>query len=387
MGRFHILALAALALLTSLAAAPPPAKKPPAHPAPAKAQPAKPAPAPAAPPIKGDPYSVTVPVDASAASATVAQNIAINAGRASAWTAVSHRLVPQKDWARLSNLDDTQLQRLVSGYTVANERRSTTRYVARITYVFNPGAVRHLLRVSNIAFADQQGTAILVVALSPTYGAHLPWATVWVQPKYASAQFPLVTPVGDVVDQSSLGSLRLADASWADVEPVASRVHANEAVLVQASNPAAAHMTIKMRRIGPGRAFNLPDLDVPIPPGTPPAKAYAMAADLAASAIEDAWKMRTAIDFNRKSKLAAEVRIVSLEQWSDLLAKLATVPSVSDVGVSAMNIGEARVTITYAGAPDQLRDLAAQSNLNLSNRDGVWWLSEGRQVAPAPDDE
>ncbi|HEY8698604.1 MAG TPA: DUF2066 domain-containing protein [Rhizomicrobium sp.] len=385
MRRLIPLAAAALVSLMSLAAAPP-AKKPLPHPAPAKAQPASVAPAQPAP-MKGDPFSVSVSVDASAASASVAQNIAINGGRAAAWTQVSHRLVPQKSWDRLPKLDDTQLQRLVSGYTTSGERRSTTRYTARVTYVFNPGAVRHVLRVSNIAFADQAGSAILVVALSPTYGAHLPWAMVWAQPKYSTAQYPLVTPIGDVVDQSQLGSLRLSDASWADVEPVASRVHANEAVLVQASNPAAAHMTIKMRRIGPGRAFSLPDVDVPLPPAAPPQKAYAMAADLAAAAIEDAWKTRVAIDFNKKSRLAAEVRIVSLEQWSELLARLATVPAISDVNVSAMNIGEARLSITYAGGPDQLRELAAQSNLNFSNRDGVWWLSAGRQPSPAPDDE
>jgi hypothetical protein len=40
-------------------------------------------------------------------------------------------------------LDDNQLLRLVRSFEVAGERRSTTRYLAEVTYHFNPAAVRH----------------------------------------------------------------------------------------------------------------------------------------------------------------------------------------------------------------------------------------------------
>ncbi|HEY1638198.1 MAG TPA: DUF2066 domain-containing protein, partial [Rhizomicrobium sp.] len=200
------IAVAALAL----GAAPKP--KSAARPAPAKAAPAKPAAG------KGDPYSVTVPVDASAASASVAENNAINGGRAKAWTELSHRLVPQKDWGNLPPLDTNGLERLIRGYSVANERRSTTRYVARITYVFNPAAVKHVFRLANLGVAEQGGSAILLVAMAPTYNAHFAWAQAVAQSKYGSAQFPLVTPIGDSVDQSSLGPLRFGDAGWGQVQ-------------------------------------------------------------------------------------------------------------------------------------------------------------------------
>lgn len=369
----------------TMAAAPAP-KKPaaPAKPAPTASKQAVPA---ASAPFKGDPYSVTVPVDATAASASVAQTMAINGGQARAWDQVSHRLIPQKDWAHLPKLDDVALQRLVRGYTVSAEKRSTTRYTAKVTYIFNPGAVRHLFRASNIAFEDQGGTAILVVAMSPSYNAHSAWAQALAQSKFSTMPYPLVSPIGDAVDQSALGPLRLADASWGAVEPSASRVHANEAVLVDATNPAASQMTVHMRRIGPGKPFAIPDLVIPVPAGTPPQKAYAMAADQAVAAIEDAWKLRTSIDFGRKSKLVAEVHIASLEQWSDLLTRLSTVPVVSDVSVQAMNTGEARIAISYSGTADQLRDMAAQSNVVVASRDGTWWVTPGKAAPQASTDE
>jgi hypothetical protein len=372
--RFLPLAASFAIAFLSLAAAPPAknAHGPQAKSAPAAAKPG---------PVKGDPYSVTVPVDATAASVSVAQNNAINGGRARAWTELSHRLVPQKDWVKLPSLDNGGLERLIRGYTVASEKRSTTRYVARITYIFNPGAVRHLFRVANIGISEQSGTGILVVAMSPTYSAHSAWAQAVAQPKYSNAQFPLVTPLGDAVDQSSLGSLRFAEASWGQVQSAASRVHAGEAVLVQASNPAASHMTVRMRRVGPGKPVALADIDVPVAAGTPPEKAYATAAELAEAAIEDAWKTRGTIDLNKKSRIVAELRITSLEQWNSILARLAAVPAISDVSVVAMNIGEGRVAISYTGTPEQLRTVAAQSSLSFAERGGTWWISPGKPAA------
>jgi hypothetical protein len=216
--RFLPVFVSIVALSLCVAAAPPPKKapaQPPGKPSQSGQKPAQ--------QTHGDPYSVTVPVDASAASASAAQNNAINGGRARAWLQISHRLVPQKDWDKLPKLDDAGLERLIRGYTVAGEKRSTTRYLARVTYIFNPAAVKHLFRVANIGIAEQQGNAILLVAMSPTYNAHSEWAQAVAQPKYAAAQFPLVTPIGDAVDQSSLGPLHFADAGWGQVQAAASR--------------------------------------------------------------------------------------------------------------------------------------------------------------------
>lgn len=369
----RILCLAASLVLAglSLAAAPPHGK--PGQPAskPHQATPGNPA------ATKGDPYSITVPVDASAASASVAQNNAINSGRTKAWAELSHRLVPQKDWGKLPPLDNAALERMVRGYSVSNEKRSTTRYVARITYVFNPNAVKHLLRVANLGASEPSGSAILLVAMSPSYSAHSAWAQA-LSRKYPGVQIPLVNPVGDAVDQSTLGPVRFADGSWAQIQPAAARVHAGEAVLVQASSPAASKMTIRMRRVGPNsRMIALGNIEVPVAAGTPPEKAYAAAAEQAEAAINDAWKNKPSIDLSKRSKMVAEVRIGSLADWVTMLSRISGIASVSDITVLALNSGEARVAFSYAGGPDQLRAAAAQSNLSLADRGGSWWIGNG----------
>ncbi|SRR5665213_605837 len=316
-----------------------------------------------------DPFTVTgIPVDASAASAVEAQTIAINSGKARALQVVLKRLIKEQDIAKLPVLDDVALTRLIANYMPQNVRRSTTRYVASMTYSFNPAAIRHLLRSANIAYSDAQAHPILIVAMAPRWVAHSPWANVWANPKYAGGAVPLVSPVGDTLDAGALSSLSFGDATWPDVEPAASRVHATEVMLVQVG-AANGQIVVKMRRLGIGTSPPVPDVMVP---GAAPG-AYGAAADAAAVAIANYWKSRTAIDFGHRSRIPAEVHIASLQQWGELLAKVGTVPTVTDVAVNAMDIGMAKVTITYVGTADQLRNSLGQAKIDLSPHNGGGW--------------
>jgi hypothetical protein len=329
-----------------------------------------------------DPFTVAnVPVDATAASATVAQNIAINQGRGRAWTTLYRRLTKSQDWPKQPPLDDLSLQRMIKNYVVTNERRSTTRYVANVSYEFNADAVRHLLRSQNIAYVDIDARPVLVIPMAPGYAAHSAWAQLWTNPRYQTGAVPLVTPLGDSLDAQALGGLNFAAAQWPDVEPVASRVRATDAFLAQAT-AGRGTITVALRHLGPGASQPIPNVVVPVRPGEPAQQAYARAADAAATAIVEVWKSHSAIDFNRRYKLTADVRIASLAEWGQVMQRLAAIPIVTDVQVLAMDSGEARVAITYVGTPEQLQAIAAQSSLDLSNNAAGWQLA--LQTVPIP---
>lgn len=322
-----------------------------------------------------DPFTVAgIAVDATGASATVAQNIAINEGRGRAWTILYRRLTKSQDWPRQPALDDTALQRMIRDYLPSNERRSTTRFVANMSYVFNADAVRRLLRSQNIPYVDMEAKPVMVVAMAPGYSARSAWASLWSNPKYATAAVPILPPVGDAIDAQALGALNFATAQWTDVEPAASRVHATDVFLAQAT-PGKGTITVALRRLGVGASPPIPNVVVPVKPGEPGNLAYAAAADATASAIIDAWKVRSAIDFNKRFKLTADVRIASLADWGTMSQKLATIPTITDVSVLAMDSGEARLAITYVGSVEQLTEFAAQANLDLSQTNGQWQIA------------
>ncbi|MDE2265269.1 MAG: DUF2066 domain-containing protein [Alphaproteobacteria bacterium] len=313
-------------------------------------------------------------VDASAASVVEARNAAIASGRPAAWQVLYRRLTRQQDWARQPMVDDSQLQRLITTYFPSNERRSTTRYVADMTYVFNPDAVARLLQTAGIPYAAAAAKRILVIPMAPGYARNSGWTTALASPRFADSVVPFSVPIGDAQDVSALSGLGFDTASWADIEPVASRVHATEAVLVQAV-VIGNRMAITLRRLGVGELPTKTSLDVPLLQN--PGATYPSAADAAVRAIDDMWKSHAAVDFSQKGTLAVDVRFASLAQFASMQSALGGVPNVAGVSVDAIDIGQARLSLSYIGTIDQLRAALTQAGIGLVSRGGAWQLTQG----------
>lgn len=310
-------------------------------------------------------------VDANGASSTEASNAAIAQGRVRAFQIVYRRLTRQADWAREPALDTAALTRLSRGFTVTNERRSTTRYVADVTYIFNPDAVARLLRANGIAYSQTSARRILVVAMAPGT-THGPWAQALASPALKDSLVPFALAAPD--DDATLGSLSFENAGWGDVAAAAGRVHAVEAALVQAvySN---GKVVVNIRRLGINEAPARTQTDVPMM-GTA-GNTYPAAAQAAISAIEDLWKARTAIDYSQRGHITADVRLASLAQWGQMQSQLSGISNITGVQLVAMNTGYARLTLAYTGSPDQLREAMGGAGLNLASHGGQWMLSEG----------
>jgi hypothetical protein len=309
-----------------------------------------------------DIFAVTgIHVDASGPSASVAQNTAMAQGRPKAWAILFKRVAKQADWGRQPQLDDAALQRIIRTFTVKNERRSTTRYVADVTYTFSPEGVGRVLQGIGVAYTQAQLKRILLVPFAPNYNSNSMWAAAFSGTRYSGSSVPFALPGG--ADQSTLGGLNFEAANWIDVETAASRIRATEAVLVMVV-PDSGHLTITLKRLGVGQLPTKTSFDVPLLAGGA-AGTYSSAADAAVHGIEDMWK----------GHLIADVRIASLGQFGALQTQMATVPNVTGVNVVAMDIGEARVSVAYIGNTDQLKDALADKGIFLSKNDGAWTLS------------
>ncbi|HEX3672765.1 MAG TPA: DUF2066 domain-containing protein [Rhizomicrobium sp.] len=320
-----------------------------------------------------DPFTVSgIQVNASAASSVEAQDIAINSGRQRAWTALIHRLLKQDDWAKAPVLDDEAVERLLASYLPQNVRRSTTRYSASMTYVFNADAVRRVLRQSNIAYADASAHPILIVPLNPRYDAHGGWTGAFLNSRYSHAAVPLHLPIPDRATTSVLDGVSFDAVQWSQIQPIAGRVSAGEAMLLLLVND-HGKMVVKLRHLGPGAPWTIPDVALSDAPGAP--RLYADAAEAAATAVIDAWKAHAAIDFSKRSKLTAAIGVDTLADWGAMQQKIVSIPTVTDVTVVAMDIGMGRIAITYVGTAEQLKDSLSQAGYDLENGDDGWTLA------------
>src|SRR5882762_1388650 len=194
-------------------------------------------------------YTVSgIHVDATASSSTEAMNAAISQGRGKAFQILYRRLTRQLDWGRQPALDAAALLRISRGYNISNERRSTTRYVADVTYMFNPEGVARTLRAAQIAFSQTTAKRILVIPMSPGV-SHGPWAQALMAPAFRDSQVPFTVSAAE--DDGALAALNFDAATWNDVAAVAMKNHVTEVGLVQALY-ANGKMTVNIRRLGLG---------------------------------------------------------------------------------------------------------------------------------------
>ena len=309
-------------------------------------------------------------VDASGPSATAAQLTALAQGRPKAWAILYKRVSKQQDWARQPNLDDASLQRIIRTFTVKNEKRSTTRYVADVTFTFSPEGVGRILQSNNIGYTQLQVKRIILVPMAPNYTGSSLWTAAFSGTRYSGSSVPFALPSPS--DQGSLGSF---DAmNWNDVQSIAARIHATEAVLVQVI-PNGDHLTINLKRLGFGQLPTKSSFDVPLQKGGA-AGTYSSAADAAVHGIEDMWKTHPA-EAAAPGHLTADVRISSLPQFGALQNQMMSIANVTGVSVLAMDIGEARISIAYLGNTDALKDALDSKGIALTKSGGGWMLSAG----------
>src|SRR5688572_1553776 len=156
------------------------------------------APAPASAPA--DIFTVTdIRVDATAESAQTARDAAMAGGRPQAWSRIYRRLTPSAMWGRQPRLSDAQLFRLIRSFEVAGERRSTTRYLADVTFHFNPVAVRQALRQAGISFTEARSRPALVIPVvqDTPFDPMSAWSAAWRDDVHRQSLVPMVLPEAD----------------------------------------------------------------------------------------------------------------------------------------------------------------------------------------------
>lgn len=307
-----------------------------------------------------------VKVEASAESAISARDTAMAQGRAAAWTRLFRRLTATANWRRQPNLDEAGLERLILGVEVANERRSTTRYLADVTFHFNANAVRALLRQSNVAYTETRSPPVLAVPLIAGKGAYdpaTPWAAAWYDPVLQQGVVPFVLPAASEAGKDILSRADLAQVGWEQLSGLARRYNAAAVILATASEDGKRVQMVELSPTG----------------RTAASFAYAQSSFLAdaqavADKAEDAWKSRNSVDFGTQAHLVADVQFDSLDDWAKIRSGLAAVRAVADIDIVGLALHEAEIDLTYSGRPEQLRDALAQQKLELRDTDGQYTL-------------
>lgn len=323
-----------------------------------------------------------VPVDATAASPSAAKDAALAQGRQKAWGEVFKRITPSGEWSRMPPMTDVELEPMIKSFDISSEKHSSTRYLATVTFVFNPIAVRSALRRTGTQFSEATAKPILVVPLNGTaWQPESAWGRAWAAQARRGRLVPVAVPVGDLQDMGSLATISSA-ADWPIVRPLAERYGAS-AVLVASAGKGTAGLLVNMTQISPqGRAqrsgsFAAQRAEDELTLAT-------RAAGTIADSLQEDWKRTTSVDYGQQSSISVTVPFSNLAEWVGIRKQLVSMTVIQKLSVEELNMGAAKIKLDYVGKVDQLQAALSQTNLFLTpDATGNWTLSRNAAATAA----
>jgi hypothetical protein len=331
-------------------------------------------------------------VDATAADANAAREVAFAGGTREAYRKLLEQIVPREYYARLPDPRPADLTAMVFSLQVENERTSPTRYLANLTVNFRRDAVRSLLQRSNVPFAETASRPVLIVPVYTSAGATLlwddpnPWRQAWSFARNRNSLAPMVLANGDLTDVGLISAAQAANADRARLAAVAARYGVEDVLVAQANlrfeiGSRVPSIDVVLRRFGPaGEGTTIEGYrgDAAEPVQT----LLNRAVESIVTGIEDRWKRENLLAFGNEAVLSANVPLASLSDWIGIRQRLERAPEIKAVDLAEVSTTSAQVLLRYFGEAGRLVVALAQRGLVLSQAGGYWTLSL-RPGAPA----
>ena len=326
-----------------------------------------------------------VQVDATGESAAVARETALSEGRARAIRLLFQRLTPSESWPYLPDFRAPDLIDLVSGIQITNEKTSSTRYLADVTYSFKPDRIRQVLRDSRIAFTETRSRLAVVIPIYETVDGPLLWeddnlwADVWKSRRLTHELVPLIAPLGELEDLVSVGTQDALSGEWSRLGPFAQRYNVSDVVIAygRLQNTAQSEeLVVRLTRLN-GQSDGLSatlgervDVVVRNSQNLPPEDLMNFAIGQAIDRLQKRWKAQTIISSNAiENDLFATVRFSEHSEWLTLRKRLSTLPIIRDFDILSLSMQGADVAIRHVGSLAQLSFALSQQDIQLAQTD------------------
>jgi len=333
-----------------------------------------------------------VAVDVTAATAAEAREQAVVEGEIAAFRRLLERLTLRADHAKLPEFTKADVDAYVQDFSVADEKVSSVRYLARLNFRFKAEDVRRMLNDFGVPFAETVSKPVLVLPVFQDAGALIlwddpnPWREAWLRRPETQGLVPTMLPVGDLADIAAIGAEQAMDGDMQRLNAVAARYGASDTLVVfgvlrfDAANNRRA-LEVYFTRYGnqlreQTEVLSFAQVKVETVP-----QLLARAARELTAIVEDNWKRDNLLQFARAGVIAAVVPITGLKDWLAVRKRLQGVAVVRRAEMVLLSLDEVRVNLHFLGDAGQLALALEQADLRLFEESGEWLLT---LLEPAP---
>lgn len=307
-----------------------------------------------------------VQVEATGESGVKACEAAYSQGNPEAWRRLVQRIVPQSDWDRVPDPGPEGLTAFISGYEVSGERRSTTKCIANMTYLFRGDLVKKFLREAGIAYADRRGPSSVVLALYETpegtrlWGDDNLWLNAFRVVKLENELIPVDAPYGDDGDKAAIPPGTSMGTDWVTYKTIADK-YGMKGVLVARASYANGQVDVHATLVTENdvREFTASGK------GDDERGALADAVRNLGFAMGESWKEGAAIDNSISAALSVWAPYNSLAERRTIEERLRKIQNILEVSVSRVTTTGMSIYLRYRGRNDQFEKALAEAGFGI----------------------
>jgi hypothetical protein len=333
----------------------------------------------------GPVYTVgRVQVSAIADDAVQAKEKATAQGQERALRLLLKRLTPFDSYNRFPKLDAAQVERLTDGYSVRNEKNSSTQYLASLDYNFQGNAIKDMLNRFGLTYTLERSEEISVLPVLVQGGAvKPPGRNPWQKAFDALDLDHMLTPMKVVPPRPDFTAPTFASPTAGApslVETLKLQYHTQNLVVAYADLDEAGG-ALNVRIMGSDssgnllliRRFRIFDRDLE--------EASARGAQIVANIIEDRWKLTKLASQgalgapSQLERIEITAEFGGVKEWGQMRAKLQRAPGMQGFEVKSLFARGASISLEYPGGAERLGKVLTPQGMILENRGGEWTLT------------
>ena len=283
--------------------------------------------------------------------------------------------------AEFAKFDQKQVIPLLKSLSIESEEISPGRYHAKFTVRYLPDKVKPILSAAGVQLPAEQGPPLLVIPVwQDEKGTTIlwednPWRKAWILLHAAQAQIPLIVPLGDQEDASTLSSQDVMSNNAIKIEAMRRRYDVKTLLLAFAQaapdNGVHVHVTgtsplgkITIDKIYTADTHTLTD-------------STTLGAQRFQQLITDKFRSDQARSA-AKAVAAPQALVVTIpfagpSEWNGLRSRILSTPGVVGLDVTSLDGQGAAARLLYSGNVDDLGNSLQATGLKLA-RSGVAWL-------------
>lgn len=321
-----------------------------------------------------------VEVDVTAKDASAAKDQALMDVQVKAFFQLVEKLGSPEIAEGLKEMKPDEIAPYLKSLSIEKESSAPGRYIGTFTVRFLPGKFQALMSKYGISIPSMQAKPVIVLPLWKTADSlqlwdDNPWRQAWIDLKAEQAMVPMIIPLGDLEDTSTISPEEALNGDPLKIEAIRRRYDA-PGIVVAVASPAeggGVYVVISgetdLGKVNFNKVYTAED---GTEAGAINAAITRFTGAMTTKYKQDLAKASANEVAGTRSSMSVAVPFASPTEWNRIRSRILAAPNVVGVDVSTLSFDGAVVVLSYTNTVERLQESMQSAGLNMSQIGGTW---------------